>query len=64
MPSVQARNQGRRFRFTLSGEWLARNRLTVNALGAEIREWERVGIEVRIPGLDELEAGSEIALAG
>jgi exopolyphosphatase/guanosine-5'-triphosphate,3'-diphosphate pyrophosphatase len=63
VPSIQARIQGRKFRFALDGEWLAKNPLTVHALGAEVREWERVGIEIRIPGLDELESASELALA-
>jgi exopolyphosphatase/guanosine-5'-triphosphate,3'-diphosphate pyrophosphatase len=62
MPSIQARTQGRKFRIDLSREWLLKNPLTVNALGSEMREWERVAVELRIPGLDELESG-ELALA-
>jgi exopolyphosphatase/guanosine-5'-triphosphate,3'-diphosphate pyrophosphatase len=64
MPPIQARAQGKRFRLALERDWLARNPLTVTALTAEIREWEKVGIEIRLPGLDELESGTDLALAG
>lgn len=63
LPSIQARRQGRKFRLTLDPEWLARNPLTVTALQDEIREWARIDFELKIPELDEIERGSELALA-
>ncbi len=62
LPSLQARRQGRKFRLTLEAPWLARNPLTVTALHDEIREWDDVGYELKIPGLEE-PAGSDLALA-
>ena len=63
MPPVQAKCQGRKFRLALDRDWLARNPLTVHALAAEVREWEKAGVELRVPGVEELEAASELALA-
>jgi exopolyphosphatase/guanosine-5'-triphosphate,3'-diphosphate pyrophosphatase len=63
LPPLQARRQGRKFRLALPPGWLARNPLTATALHGEIRDWERIGFELKIPGLEELEAGSELALA-
>jgi exopolyphosphatase/guanosine-5'-triphosphate,3'-diphosphate pyrophosphatase len=63
LPPLQTRLQGRKFRLTLDPAWLARNPLTVTALHDEIREWDEVGFELKVPGLEEPEAGGEIALA-
>jgi exopolyphosphatase/guanosine-5'-triphosphate,3'-diphosphate pyrophosphatase len=64
MPPVQARVQGRKIRLSIDSEWLVKNPLTAHALDAEIGEWERVGVEVRIPGLEQLETGTELAATG
>jgi exopolyphosphatase/guanosine-5'-triphosphate,3'-diphosphate pyrophosphatase len=63
MPPLQAKVQGRKFRIILDRDWLLKNPLTVNALCAEVREWERVGVELKIPGLEEIESATELALA-
>jgi exopolyphosphatase / guanosine-5'-triphosphate,3'-diphosphate pyrophosphatase len=63
LPPLQARVQGQKMRLALNLEWLARNPLTVTALRDEVREWDRIGFELKIPGLDELETGTEFALA-
>jgi exopolyphosphatase/guanosine-5'-triphosphate,3'-diphosphate pyrophosphatase len=63
LPSLQARRQGRKFRLTLDPPWLARNPLTVTALHEEIRGWDEIGYELKVPGLEEPEAGSDLALA-
>jgi exopolyphosphatase/guanosine-5'-triphosphate,3'-diphosphate pyrophosphatase len=62
LPPLQARRQGKKFRLTLDSAWLGRNPLTVTALHDEIREWDKIGFELKVPGLEELEAG-ELALA-
>lgn len=54
-PSLQARRQGRKLRLALEPAWLARNPLTVTALHDEIREWDEVGFELKVPGLEEPE---------
>ena len=59
LPAFQAKYQGAKFRLGLDPEWLARNPLTATALHEEIREWEKIGFELKIPGLDALEAGTE-----
>ena len=63
LPPLQARRQGKRFRLSLGSAWLARNPLTATALADEIREWDRIGFELKIPELDELESNNELALA-
>ena len=63
LPSLQAKRQGRKFRLTLDPAWLSRNPLTVTALHDEIREWGGVDFEFKIPGLEEPEAGGDLALA-
>ena len=63
LPAFQAKAQGARFRVGLDAEWITRNPLTATALREEVREWEKIGYELRIPGLDESEAAVESALA-
>ena len=63
LPALQAKRQGRKFRLSLGSAWLARNTLTATALADEIREWERIDFELKIPELDELESSNELALA-
>ena len=57
LPALQARRQGKKFRLSLDASWLARNPLTVTALHDEIREWDEVGFELKVPGLEEPETG-------
>jgi len=63
LPSLHARRQGKRFRLSLEPDWLARNPLTITALHDEIREWDEIGFEIKVPGLEEPEAGGALALA-
>jgi len=62
-PALQARRQGKKFRLSVGAAWLARNTLTATALADEIKEWEEIGFELKIPELDELERDNELALA-
>ena len=59
LPVLTAKYQGAKFRLGIEAEWLGRNPLTVTALAEEIREWEKIGFELKIPGLDELESRPE-----
>ena len=63
LPAIQTKLQGKKLRLTLDADWLARNPLTVTALVDEVREWDKIGFELRVPGLDELETAAELALA-
>ena len=63
LPPLQARRQGKKLRLSLGSAWLARNTLTATALADEIREWDRIGFELKIPELEELESDNELALA-
>jgi hypothetical protein len=33
----------------------------MTALGEEVREWEKIGFEVKVPGLEDLESGGDLA---
>jgi exopolyphosphatase/guanosine-5'-triphosphate,3'-diphosphate pyrophosphatase len=61
LPPVQMKRQGKKLRLAVDPEWLARNPLTVTALLDEVREWDKIDFELKVPGLEELETGSELA---
>ena len=61
LPAMQTKLQGKKLRLALDPDWLARNPLTVTALSDEVREWDEIGFELKIPGLDELETSTELA---
>ena len=63
LPALQAKYHGAKFRLGIDADWLARNPLTATALRSEIREWEKIGFELKIAALDEIE-NAEPALAG
>jgi len=52
-----------RFRIAMDPGWLQRSPLTLTALQDEIREWEKIGFEVKVSGLNEADNGPEFALA-
>ena len=60
-PNLQVRLQGRKLRLVVDSGWLERNPLTVTALADEVREWDKIGFELKVPGLDELETTTELA---
>jgi exopolyphosphatase/guanosine-5'-triphosphate,3'-diphosphate pyrophosphatase len=62
LPAFQARAQGSKYRLSLDTDWLVRNPLTATALYEETKEWEKIGFELRVPGLEEIEVASEVAL--
>ena len=61
LPALQPRLQGRKLRLAVDAGWLERNPLTVTALADEVREWDKIGFELKVPGLDELETSAELA---
>jgi exopolyphosphatase/guanosine-5'-triphosphate,3'-diphosphate pyrophosphatase len=61
LPDLQLKHQGNRFRLSIDRDWLERNPLTVTALREEVREWDRIGIELKIPGLGHDDAEVEAA---
>jgi exopolyphosphatase/guanosine-5'-triphosphate,3'-diphosphate pyrophosphatase len=63
LPRIHAKHQGEKFRLTIDGAWLGRNPLTATALAEEIREWEKIGFELKIPGLPELDSRAELTPA-
>jgi exopolyphosphatase/guanosine-5'-triphosphate,3'-diphosphate pyrophosphatase len=60
---ISARASEGKFRLAIDPAWLQRNPLTNTALHEEIREWERIGFEVKISGLDDTGDGNDLALA-
>jgi exopolyphosphatase/guanosine-5'-triphosphate,3'-diphosphate pyrophosphatase len=63
LPAIQPKAQGLKFRVNVDPDWLARNPLTATALRDEILEWERIGIELRVPGLEELDLAADPAVS-
>ncbi|HET9664514.1 MAG TPA: Ppx/GppA phosphatase family protein, partial [Burkholderiales bacterium] len=63
LPPLQARVQGRRYRVDIAADWLQRFPLTAGALMDEAREWDRIGRELRIPGLEDTERVVDMAVA-
>ena len=61
LPPIQAKVQGNRVRLAIDTEWLERNPLTATALRDEALEWERIGRELRIPGLEDIDMAPESA---
>lgn len=62
-PSLQIKRQGKKYRLSLGKEWLRRNPLTATALLEEIEDWDRIGYELKIPELEDIEAAPDFALA-
>lgn len=62
-PPLDVRLQRDRVRLSFDAAWLEANPLTATALRDEIAEWARVGIELRVPGLDAIAPAPEHALA-
>jgi len=63
-PEIRARIKGQNYRLKLDHAWLESNPLTVAALREEIQEWASIGFGLEIKALDDIEFGSDPALAG
>ena len=61
-PPLDIRLQGERVRLNFDSAWLEANPLTATALREEIAEWARVGLELKVPGLDDIVLAREPAL--
>jgi exopolyphosphatase/guanosine-5'-triphosphate,3'-diphosphate pyrophosphatase len=57
IPVQEARAQAGRYRLALDAAWLERNPLSATALHEEVREWEKLGISVKVPGLGAPDTG-------
>jgi exopolyphosphatase/guanosine-5'-triphosphate,3'-diphosphate pyrophosphatase len=62
LPAFQAKAQGLKYRLGVDMDWLIRNPLTATALYEETKEWEKIGFELRVPGLEEIEVAAEAAV--
>jgi len=62
-PPLEIKLQGGRVRLAFDPAWLEANPLTATALREEVAEWARVGVELKIPGLDDILLAQEPALA-
>ena len=60
---VSAKAGDGKFRLAIEPAWLQRNPLTNTALCEEIREWEKIGFEIKISRLDDSDDGAEFAMA-
>ena len=60
---VSAKAGDGKFRLAIDPAWVLRNPLTNTVLREEIREWEKIGFDVKISGLYEVEDGAEFEAA-
>jgi exopolyphosphatase/guanosine-5'-triphosphate,3'-diphosphate pyrophosphatase len=66
LPVTSAKASDNKFRLAIDPAWLQRNPLTSTVLHEEINEWARIGVDVKISGLEsarDVGGGSEFALA-
>jgi exopolyphosphatase/guanosine-5'-triphosphate,3'-diphosphate pyrophosphatase len=56
LPSIRVSRRKATFMLEVDARWLAANPLTVAELRGEIKDWARLGVELSVPGLDEIEA--------
>lgn len=61
-PPLEIKLQGERIRLTFDAAWLEANPLTATALCEEVDEWARIGLELKVPGLNEIVLAQEPAL--
>jgi exopolyphosphatase/guanosine-5'-triphosphate,3'-diphosphate pyrophosphatase len=59
VPSMQASRKKAVFTLEFQGRWLSSNPLTAVELRNEIRNWDKLGIELSVPQLDEVESLTE-----
>ena len=60
---LSARAGDKKFRLAIDPAWLLRNPLTNTVLREEIREWEKIGFDVKISGLYDVDDGAEFEAA-
>jgi exopolyphosphatase/guanosine-5'-triphosphate,3'-diphosphate pyrophosphatase len=63
LPFIEAHCKGTNYRLKLDTDWLRENPLTTAALREEVREWRRLGVDLEIKALAEIELDTEAALA-
>ena len=56
---LSAKASERKFRLNLDPAWLVRNPLTNAVLHEEVSEWEKIGFDVKISGLFEIEEAGD-----
>jgi exopolyphosphatase/guanosine-5'-triphosphate,3'-diphosphate pyrophosphatase len=56
LPAIQASRKKSTFTVELDARWLAGNPLTAAELRDEIKDWNKLGIELSVPPLAEIEA--------
>jgi len=60
-PISATRATENKFRLTMDPAWLTRNPLTSAALLEEIGEWGKIGVEVKVSGLEAAGGADEVA---
>ncbi|HUF19956.1 MAG TPA: exopolyphosphatase [Burkholderiales bacterium] len=56
LPAIRVSRRKSTFTLEVDAKWLVSNPLTVAELRGEIKDWARLGVELNVPGLDEIEA--------
>jgi exopolyphosphatase/guanosine-5'-triphosphate,3'-diphosphate pyrophosphatase len=63
-PRIESARAGdNKFRLAIDPAWVLRNPLTNTVLKDEIREWEKIGFDVKISGLYETDEGTDMEAA-
>jgi exopolyphosphatase/guanosine-5'-triphosphate,3'-diphosphate pyrophosphatase len=63
LPGIEAHCKGSNYRLKLSPDWLRENPLTAAALREEMQEWRKLGVELEIKSLQDIETDAEATLA-
>ena len=63
LPAIEAHCKGFDFRLKLDLDWLRANPLTAAALREETQEWRKLGVDLEIKSLQEIESDAEATLA-
>jgi exopolyphosphatase/guanosine-5'-triphosphate,3'-diphosphate pyrophosphatase len=64
LPILEAHCLGRDFELAVAPSWLSGNPLTAAALREEVREWKKLGVDLEVRALDEIDVEAETAAAG
>jgi exopolyphosphatase / guanosine-5'-triphosphate,3'-diphosphate pyrophosphatase len=63
LPGIEAHCKGSNYRLKLSPDWLRENPLTAAALREEMQEWRKLGVELEIKSLQDIETDAEATVA-
>jgi exopolyphosphatase/guanosine-5'-triphosphate,3'-diphosphate pyrophosphatase len=63
LPAIEAHYEAGHFNIKLDPQWLRENPLTAAALADEVREWKKLGAELEIKSLQDMDVDAAEMLA-